>query len=81
MPAILKPFPLFDAIKDEFDLKNDAALCREMKLAPPQISKVRSGALACSDAIILRVHETFGLPVVQIRELLAQGEAANAEAH
>lgn len=69
---MLKPFELFDAIKADFGLKNDAALARSLRLAPPQVSKVRNGSLACTDMVILRVHEAFGVPVGQIRFMLKE---------
>jgi plasmid maintenance system antidote protein VapI len=69
---MLKPFELFDTIKAEFNLKNDAELARQLKFAPPQISKVRAGVIPCTDTVILRVHETFGLTVQEIRELAAR---------
>lgn len=70
--ANLKSFELFDAIKREFNLKNDAALARELKFTPPQISKVRARVLSCTDTLILRVHEVFGLTVPEIRDLIAK---------
>ena len=76
---MLKPFELFDAIKREFGLKNDAALARELEFTPPQISKVRAGVIGCTDTLVLRIHEKLGLTVQEIRELAAksvQPEAA-----
>lgn len=69
---MLKPFELFDTIKQEFNLKNDAALARELKFTPPQVSKVRAGVIGCTDTVILRIHEVFGLSVPEIRELAAK---------
>jgi plasmid maintenance system antidote protein VapI len=81
---MLKPFELFDTIKAEFNLKNDAALARELEFTPPQVSKVRAGIIPCTDTVILRIHEKFGLTVQEIRELAAkaapQPEAATAGA-
>lgn len=75
---MLKPFHLFDSIKAEQRLKNDAELARKLEVAPPQISKVRGGSLPCTDSLILRIHEVFGVPVAVIRERIALGdEAAN----
>lgn len=69
---MLKPFELFDTIKNEFGLKNDAALARELEFTPPQVSKVRAGVIPCTDTVILRIHEKFGLSVPEIRELAAK---------
>lgn len=79
---MLKPFNLFDTIKTDFRIKNDAVLARQLGVAPPQVSKVRNGALPCTDSMILRIHETYGMPVRKIREFLAieAKKAASAEA-
>lgn len=79
---MLKPFELFDAIKGQFCLKNDAELARQMSLSPAQVSKVRARVIGCTDMLILRIHEVFGLPVVEIRKLVAKTSetpAADAE--
>lgn len=70
-PEIAAANRLIDTIVDEHALKNDAALCRKLQLAPPVISKIRHGRLPVSDATILRIHEKLDVPVKRIRELLA----------
>lgn len=72
---MLKPFKLFDVIKDQHAVHTDAALAGRLRLAPPQVSKVRSGYLPCSDMVILRVHEAFGMPVADIRAMLKEAPA------
>jgi plasmid maintenance system antidote protein VapI len=62
---------LLDAIKAQHDIKNDAALARDMDVAPPVISKLRNGGLELGATYILRMHETFGMPVTEIRDLIA----------
>jgi hypothetical protein len=64
---------LFDSVISTNGLKNDAGLSRALELAPPQISKMRSGKLPFGAVAILRVHEVFGIPV---RELTAVAKAA-----
>lgn len=78
---MLKPFHLFDSIKAEQRLKNDAELARKLEVAPPQISKVRGGSLPCTDSLILRIHEVFGVPVAVIRERIALGDDADDAAN
>ena len=63
---------LFDTIIDEARLKNDAALAKAIKVAPPVISKMRHGALKVGATMILALHEVFGVPVARIRELLKE---------
>lgn len=65
---------LFDTIMRARGLRNDAALGRLLNLTHPAISKIRHGRVRVTDTTILRVHETLGMPVKQIRELI-QAEA------
>jgi plasmid maintenance system antidote protein VapI len=61
---------LLDAVKERYAIKNDAELSRKMDVPPPTISKIRSGKVNVSADMILRIHETFDMPVKEIRELL-----------
>jgi len=61
---------LLDFIKERYKVKNDAELSRKLKTNPPTISKIRAGKVNVSSDMILRIHETFKMPVKQIRELL-----------
>jgi plasmid maintenance system antidote protein VapI len=68
------PHHLLDAIIGNNGLKNDAALCRILQVAPPRISKIRHGKLGVSADIILRLHEHFRIPIAELRDLMeAQG--------
>lgn len=62
---------LFDSLLHTLHLKNDAALARLLAVAPPVISKVRHGRSSMSPALILLVHEKTGMPVADIRTLIA----------
>lgn len=48
-------------------LKNDAALARELQVAPPILSKIRHGKLLVSAAILIRMHEVSGLSIHELR--------------
>ena len=61
---------LLDAVKERYAIKNDAELSRKLDVPPPTISKIRSGKVNVSADMILRIHETFDMPVKEIRELL-----------
>jgi plasmid maintenance system antidote protein VapI len=50
-------------------LKNDAALARKLQVAPPVISKIRNRRLPLGDGMLLNMHETFGIPVADLRAL------------
>jgi hypothetical protein len=58
---------LLDAVSQQLGAKNDAALARGLKVAPPVISKIRHGRLPVGPAMILKCHELAGLPVPTIR--------------
>lgn len=65
---------LFDALIARPEIKNDAGLSRALGVAPPVISKIRHGALKVGSSLILAIHETFDVPVAEIRRLIAGGE-------
>jgi plasmid maintenance system antidote protein VapI len=66
-----KQFALINAIMDENGIRNYAQLSRSLGVAPPVISKHINGELRIGDNMILRLHETFGVPVARIRAALA----------
>ena len=59
---------LLDFLIAEHKLKNDAELAREMKVAPPVISKLRNDHLPLGPTYILHIHEHFGIGVAEIRQ-------------
>jgi len=61
---------LLDTIKERYSIKSDAELSRKLDAPPPTISKIRSGRVNVSADMILRIHETFGMTVKEIRKLL-----------
>ena len=61
---------LLDKVKELYSIKNDAQLSRTLDVPPPTISKIRSGKVSVSADMILRIHETLGMPVADIRALL-----------
>jgi hypothetical protein len=63
------PAALFDAILKAHNLKNDAELSRRMQVPPPVISKVRRARVTLGASLMIRIHETFGLPISEIRSL------------
>lgn len=58
-------------VMSENGIKNYAHLSRALGVAPPVVSKHINGELRIGDNMILRLHETFGLPVAKIRAALA----------
>jgi len=61
---------LLDKVKELYNIKNDAQLSRTLDVPPPTISKIRSGKVNVSADMILRIHETLGMSVADIRALL-----------
>lgn len=59
---------LLDALIKRQNLKNDAALCRALKIAPPTISKARARN-SISAEMLVNMHETFDMPTKEIRRL------------
>jgi plasmid maintenance system antidote protein VapI len=64
------PDRLLDAMLEKLQLKNDAALCRALEVAPPVISKIRHRRLPVGASMLIRLHEVTDMPVAQLREIL-----------
>ena len=60
---------LLDALITKMKLKNDAALARRLRVAPPVMSKLRHGRLSLGAVLLLRMHEETGLPIAHLRAL------------
>lgn len=66
-----QPHRLLDAVIARQALKNDAALCRMLALPPARISKIRHGKLAVNAEVLLLLHETFDIPLPELKRLMA----------
>ena len=64
------PARMLDAVIHLRRLKNDAALCRELEVFHPIISKIRHRHIPVSASILLRIHEVTGLEIKQLRALM-----------
>jgi hypothetical protein len=64
------PDRLLDALLENFRLKNDAALCRMLEVAPAVVSKVRHRRLPVSAALLIRMHEVTSLEITELRYLM-----------
>lgn len=65
-----KQHDLLLRVMSENRIKNYAHLSRALGVAPPVISKHINGELRIGDNMILRLHETFDVPVATIRAAL-----------
>ncbi|MES2787640.1 MAG: helix-turn-helix transcriptional regulator [Pseudomonadota bacterium] len=66
---------LLDVLNSRYGMKNDAALSRQLGVAPPVISKLRHGRLPVGAVFVLKIHDAFDMPIKEIREIA--GIAAN----
>lgn len=61
---------LLDCVLNKLRLKNDAALARTLKVAPPVISKIRHRTLPVGSTMIINIHEVTDMPIADIKALI-----------
>lgn len=54
----------------KFKCKNDAALSRQLEVAPPVISKIRHKRLPIGDSLLVKIHELLEMGTKQIKSEL-----------
>jgi hypothetical protein len=64
------PNRLLDVLIERLNVKNDAALCRVLSVAPPVISKIRHARLPVGASMLIRMHEETGLSIRELRDLM-----------
>lgn len=64
------PNHLLDSLIKKLQLKNDAALCRALEVAPPVISKIRHRRLPVGASMLIRMHEVSTMSVRELRDLM-----------
>lgn len=64
------PNNLLDALIDRMNLKNDAALCRALEIAPPVISKIRHKKLPVGAQMLITINEVSEISIKELRELM-----------
>jgi len=52
-------------------LKNDAALARALEVAPPVISKIRTGRLKLGANMLVRLHLLSGISIERMKIVIA----------
>jgi plasmid maintenance system antidote protein VapI len=67
----VKPHRLLDALIEKMNLRNDAALAKMLEVAPPVVSKHRSGKLPIGASMLIRMHETTDIPIRELRALMS----------
>ncbi|MES2107073.1 MAG: hypothetical protein V4634_23880 [Pseudomonadota bacterium] len=69
-PPGYDPNRLLDALIEQLQLKNDAALSRALEVAPPIISKIRHRTMPVGASMLIRMTEISGLEIGQLRTIL-----------
>lgn len=64
------PGRLLDMLIETLQLKNDAALCRVLEVAPPVISKIRHRRLPVGASLMIRMHEATDFSIRDIRYMM-----------
>lgn len=72
---VLNPGALLDYVIAALSLKNDAALARQLGVAPPVISKLRHGTLPVGATILISMHEETGRGIDYLREKMGDRRA------
>lgn len=60
---------LLDYLIKNYGYKNDNAISLGIGISKGTISKIRNGKLKTSADIMIKIHEMYGLPIAQIKEL------------
>jgi plasmid maintenance system antidote protein VapI len=72
---VYDPNNLLDHLINKLNLKHDAALSRALEVSPPVISKIRHSRIPIGASLLLRMHETTGMTVKELRNLMGDRRA------
>ena len=75
MTITYDPSGLLDALRENLNLKNDAALAQKLDVGPPTISRIRSGNLPVGASLLIRMGEETGLSIMELRDLMGDRRA------
>ena len=64
------PNKLLDTVITHLGLRNDAALCRELGISAPVISKIRHKRLPIGASLLMRLHESSEISIRELRDLM-----------
>jgi hypothetical protein len=70
-PSVETVNAFIDTVIKHAEVKNDAALCRLLDVAPPVISKIRHGHIGVSGDLKIIIHEKTGISIADIQAALA----------
>lgn len=63
---------LLDYLLEKFEIKNDRQLAIRLGVQQPIISRIRNGKATVSADMMLKIHETFEVPIKEIKSLCAK---------
>jgi plasmid maintenance system antidote protein VapI len=72
---VMNPAALLGHLLTHLKLKNDAALARELEVAPPVISKIRNGRMPVGATLLIRMHEVSDISIKELRALMGDRRA------
>lgn len=64
--------PVFDVLIASHQAKNDAGIARAMGVVPSTICKARGFSTFIGAKIIIRIHETYGIPIPAIKAAIVE---------
>lgn len=64
------PETFLDGLESRMQLKNDAALARELAVAPALLSRIRNRHLPISATLLLSIHESTQIAIVELRRMM-----------
>ncbi len=68
--ATYDPNRLLDTLIKKLQLKNDAALSEVLDISRPVLSKIRHRRIPVGPILLIRIHETSGLSISELRALM-----------
>lgn len=66
---IQSPHKLFDYIREMYNIKSDSQLAHMLSSRTPLISRIRTGAMRMTPALMIAIHEQTKLPIEKIKEM------------
>ena len=71
----MNPGALLEHLLKHLNLKTDAALSRALEVAPPVISKIRTGRQPVGPTMLIRMHEVSDISIKDLRALMGDRRA------
>lgn len=64
------PETFLDGLENRMRLKNDAALARELDVAPALLSRIRNRHLPISAKLLLSIHDSTQIAIAELRRMM-----------